>query len=145
MSNLGRIGEDLVAQWLVQNNYSILAQRWRSSRGEIDIIALSHQALAFVEVKTRSPHNWDANGLLAITSQKQSKISQTALFFLAKHSHLSHLVCRFDIALVKVNSLSSSPTSSENALQISLGKPVLYQGYQLTLLNYIESAFEYSY
>jgi len=143
MSNIGQIGENFVAQWLKQEGYSILAQRWRSQRGEIDLIALSREILAFVEVKTRSPKNWDADGLLAITPLKQIKLSQTAALFLAKYPNLSNFMCRFDVALVKVAPPTSMGSSfEENIRQINLDQSVFYQGYQLTLLNYIESAFE---
>ncbi len=144
MPNLGKIGEELVAQWLSQQEYSIVAHRWRCRRGEIDIIALlREEVLAFVEVKTRSQNNWDADGLLAITAKKQSKLSQTALFFLAQYPNLSSLICRFDVALVKVdNALPSRLSPSTNITQIQLGKSLIYQGYQLTLLDYLESAFD---
>ncbi|MEI6380829.1 MAG: YraN family protein [Cyanobacteriota bacterium ELA615] len=136
-SNLGKIGEDFVASWLEGQNYSILAQRWRCSYGEVDLIALKSGVLAFVEVKTRSPRNWDADGLLAVNMQKQSRLSRAAAYFLAKHANLSRCSCRFDVALVR-----SGNFVREDMVKINIDRTVHYQGYQLTLVDYIESAFE---
>lgn len=53
-SNIGRKGEDLAAQYLVEKGYSILERNFRSGRMEIDIIVESEECLVFVEVKSRS-------------------------------------------------------------------------------------------
>ncbi|MEL6489525.1 MAG: YraN family protein [Cyanobacteria bacterium J06621_3] len=105
---LGRYGEQLVGQWLVTKNCRLLHHNWHSRFGEIDLIAtgpsgegaMRTNVLAFVEVKTRSQGNWDADGLLAVTRTKQKKIRLTARYFLVRHPHLSEMPCRFDIALV---------------------------------------------
>lgn len=123
-------------------------------------------SLAFVEVKTRSSGNWDADGRLAITPQKQAKLWRTAQLFLAEHPNLAHLPCRFDVALVsyqrisqrsrRASQVSVSPPSTDspslpvaidkgNSRQISsiqLGQPLFKAGYRLILQDYIPSAFD---
>ncbi len=144
-SILGQQGESLVAQWLQQQHWSILARGWTSRWGELDVVALRHEGraswLAFVEVKTRSQGNWDEDGLYAITRSKQAKLWKTAQMFLAKYPHLAEVNCRFDVALVNVRR-SPSQTQPIPVSKIFLGQPVVIDGDELTLHTYLESAFE---
>ncbi len=140
MTKIGEIGERLVAQWLVAQGWSILHHRWRCRWGEIDLITQQPSTMiSFVEVKTRSRGNLDANGMLAITEEKQAKLWQTAEIFLAEHLHLVHLPCRFDVALVRYGDRLIKETPNQS---IIIGKPIFYQGYYFTIQNYIESAFD---
>lgn len=103
-STIGQLGENLVSQWLQKLGWEILEQRWKCRWGELDIVAKTQEqtpTIVMVEVKVRSRGNWDSDGLLAITSQKQAKLLQAADLFLAEHPSLHHCPCRFDIALVK--------------------------------------------
>jgi hypothetical protein len=50
---LGISAESRAAAYLVAKGFRILARRWRSPVGEIDIIARRRQLLVFVEVKAR--------------------------------------------------------------------------------------------
>ncbi len=142
MTYIGKIGEQFVTQWLIADGWQILHQRWRSPWGEIDIIAQHHNSdnLIFVEVKTRKSRNWDQDGMLALTSQKQVKIRQTANYFLGEYPQFSNFSCRFDVALVHHQSVSQS-CSENTALVIRIGQPIQWQGYYLTLLDYLEAAF----
>jgi putative endonuclease len=166
--DIGELGEKLVAEWLQTRDWVILHHRWRCRWGEIDLIAQRKERrrgelptafsplLAFVEVKTRSRGNWDANGLLAITPSKQAKLCQTAQLFLAERSDLANLPCRFDVALVSYHCVSqtsrrdrtdSFPKSAaiDKAIQVppmKLGQPILRAGYQFILQDYIQSAFD---
>jgi putative endonuclease len=159
---LGDLGETLVAHWLVAQGWSILARNWQCPWGEIDLIAQrsllpslalavwsadqSADQLVFVEVKTRSQGNWDSDGLLAITPQKQKKLSTTAQLFLAQHPGLAELPCRFDVALVQARKVSLPPPDLALDLAVDLPPPILGQplpmnGHQLTLQMYLEGAF----
>ena len=165
--DVGKLGEKLVAQWLQAQDWVILHHRWRCRWGEIDLIAqqgaeetkqlnapdssppsgFSSPLLAFVEVKTRSWRNWDANGLLAITPHKQSKLWQTAELFLSENPEMGDFSCRFDVALISYQRLSSTAKSAVvgNGIQVpsvQLGKPIVVADYQLILRDYISSAFD---
>jgi putative endonuclease len=162
--NIGELGEYLVAEWLQAQSWVILHHRWRCRWGEIDLIAQRYSAqqetllprLAFVEVKTRSRGNWDADGLLAITPPKQAKLWRTAELFLAERPDLASLPCRFDVALVRCDRISqhsghnetnSSPSAApiDKTIQVpsvQLGQPIVVAGYRFMLQDYIESAFD---
>lgn len=155
---MGQIAEAFVTEWLKQQNWQILQQRWHCRWGELDIVArsLSENCLAFVEVKARSRHNWDADGLLAITPAKQAKLALAAQLFLSNHPELADLPCRFDVVMVSyrsaprsaaASSTSYSSTSQQTLFSqpmqpIQLGQPVLFKQYYLTLQHYIPAAFD---
>ena len=162
----GWYAEELVAQWLMGQGWKILYRRWCCRWGELDLVALSgsspHSCLSFVEVKARSQGNWDADGLLAITPQKQAKLWRTAEAFLSEHPHLSEFACQFDVALVACQQSYSPPVQRRSELgaepdlvatprkmqfakmplgQIQIGKTVAIAHHRLTLQQYIPNAF----
>lgn len=53
-NELGKLGETLAADYLVNEGYTIKATNWRYQKAEIDIIAQKADVLAVIEVKTRS-------------------------------------------------------------------------------------------
>jgi putative endonuclease len=53
-NDLGKLGEELAADFLQKNGYEILETNWVFQKAEIDIIAQKENILAVVEVKTRS-------------------------------------------------------------------------------------------
>jgi putative endonuclease len=50
----GNRGENIAAEYLLTQNYSIMERNWRFSHWEVDIIASKGKKLHFVEVKTRT-------------------------------------------------------------------------------------------
>lgn len=137
METVGEIGEKLVQKWLIQKKWQILQHRWRCRLGEIDLIALtkSFNSLAFIEVKTRSQNNWDENGILAITSQKQLKLTRAATYFIAQYPQYSDFSCRFDVVLVNYQKINSqSCPIAESSL--------IWNEYYFQIQDYIENAFE---
>ena len=53
-NELGKKGEELAVEYLLQNEYKILERNWVFQKAEIDIIAKKENILAVIEVKTRS-------------------------------------------------------------------------------------------
>jgi putative endonuclease len=53
-NELGKLGEELAAEYLQKNGYAILETNWVFQKAEIDILAKKNNTLAVVEVKTRS-------------------------------------------------------------------------------------------
>jgi putative endonuclease len=50
----GREGEAQAAQWLMQQGWRVIAERVKTARGEIDLIARKGSLLGFFEVKWRA-------------------------------------------------------------------------------------------
>jgi putative endonuclease len=53
-NELGKKGEQLAVNFLIENNYDVLERNYRFEKAEVDIIAQKDNTLAVVEVKTRS-------------------------------------------------------------------------------------------
>ncbi|HEY9764275.1 MAG TPA: YraN family protein [Trichocoleus sp.] len=143
-AELGTLGEALVAEWLQSKGWLILERQWHCRWGELDLVATYEGSkgslLAFVEVKTRSRGNWDADGLMAITAQKQAKLWQTAKLYLAQYPNLAEANCRFDVALVacRWTRETNLPGLAAN-LELN-NQPLKNQ--RLILQDYIENAFD---
>jgi putative endonuclease len=56
--DLGKIGEELAVNYLINKGYQILERNWHSGHKEIDIIALDGDTLVAVEVKTRKSNTF---------------------------------------------------------------------------------------
>ena len=95
--NIGKIGEQMVADFLKSKGYLITAQNYHSRFGEIDIVAESREYVLFVEVKTRRKDSMTTPSE-AVDKKKQKKIVLTAYDFLSK-LRLS-INYRFDVAEV---------------------------------------------
>jgi putative endonuclease len=94
----GRKGERVAARFLLKQGFDILARRYRGRSGELDIIALEQDTLAFVEVKTRSSSKFGEPWEF-VDWQKQQILRRTAEEFIADHD-LSQYSYRFDIVSV---------------------------------------------
>lgn len=93
----GLAGEELVADYLINNGYSILARNFRSAYGEIDIIAKKRDVISFVEVKQRTVFRHDPTELVPYA--KQQKIGATARCYIAHH-YTERTSYQFDVALI---------------------------------------------
>jgi putative endonuclease len=101
----GNLGENLIAQWLIETHQArVLNRHWTCRMGELDLVAqFPDGTIAFIEVKTRSPRNWDQGGLLALSVTKQRKLIKTAQLYLLAHQQHTDAPCRFDVAIVALN------------------------------------------
>ena len=96
---LGKSGEALIAEYLMQKGYLIIDRNWRIKGGEIDLIASSPEGvMVFVEVKTRSSESF-GHPLEAINSDKQERLMRLALAWLLANKKWSNPY-RIDCAAV---------------------------------------------
>lgn len=97
---LGKTGEDLACRELRRRGYEILARRYRTRVGELDIVARDGTVLVFVEVKARATGQYGTPAE-AVTPRKQQKICAMAADYLCRHQ-LTASPCRFDVVTVAV-------------------------------------------
>ncbi len=98
----GLSAESRAAAYLVAKGHRIVARRWRSPVGEIDIVARRRNTLVFVEVKARDSHAFGA-AAEAVTGLKRRKITELALDYMMRN-HLSDCPCRFDVVSIHFDS-----------------------------------------
>lgn len=94
---LGLSAESRAAAYLMLKGFRIAAKRWRSTAGEIDIVARRGTLLIFVEVKAR-PKLDDA--AYAISDRQKQRIASAAAAWLAQHPEDARRDIRFDAVLV---------------------------------------------
>jgi putative endonuclease len=96
---LGKEGESLAEQFLIQNGYTIRCRNWRKRTGELDIVAEEAETIVFVEVKARRSERY-GEPVESVDARKQRQIAQTALLYLAEHN-LDNRNCRFDVVAIE--------------------------------------------
>lgn len=89
----GLDAELVAALYLRCKGYKILERRFRTPKGEIDIIARRGNAVAFVEVKLRKTHEDAAEAVHAVNQQR---VRQAAALYLMRHTEYALLETRFD-------------------------------------------------
>jgi putative endonuclease len=99
---LGLSAESRAAAFLIAKGYRIVARRWRSGVGEIDIVARRRRTLVFVEVKARERLDDAAE---AVVVRQQRRIIAAAEAWLASHPDDINCDIRFDVILVAPKSL----------------------------------------
>ncbi len=92
----GRRAETLAAWVLRLKGYRILARRYRTPVGEIDLIARRGRLIVFVEVKQRANL---AEAVDAVTPATRRRIARAASLWLAVHPAAATLDLRFDVII----------------------------------------------
>lgn len=93
---MGKWGEDKAREFLLEQDYLILAQNYHSKFGEIDIIAQKDNIICFIEVKTRKYNSLYAP-VEAVSVAKQQKLIMTAQIYLAEQNFAEDFAYQFDV------------------------------------------------
>lgn len=95
---LGKRGEDAACAELTRRGYAILARRYRTKFGEIDIVSRDGETIVFVEVKARRTAR---RGTAAeqIPFSKRRRITAMALDYLSSTRQLDRRY-RFDVIAI---------------------------------------------
>jgi putative endonuclease len=93
----GVSAEARAAAWLMAKGYRILAKRFRTPHGEIDLVVRKRNLIAFVEVKARASLDEAA---YAVTPRQQGRIINAAQAWLVAHPEHAEFELRFDALLI---------------------------------------------
>ena len=98
----GLSAESRAAAFLMAKGYRILARRFRTPYGEIDLVARKRNLLAFIEVKARASLD---DAAYAVTPRQQARIIDAAQAWLMTHPEHAEFELRFDAMLIAPRSL----------------------------------------
>jgi len=94
---MGISAESRAAALLIAKGFRILARRWKSPLGEIDIVARRRQLLVFAEVKARASLDEAAE---SVNERQRRRIAAAAEVWLAANPDETIRDIRFDAILV---------------------------------------------
>jgi len=101
-NELGKQGERLAMEYLLNKTYKIIELNWYFNKNEIDIIAEKDGFLVIVEVKTRSSF-FEADPSLTVSTKKQKYLVKAANHYIIKNNIEKET--RFDVITVIITSI----------------------------------------
>ena len=108
------MGENAALACLEQKGMEMLDRRYRSPRGEIDLIMLDGDTLVFAEVKSRE-HAPSLSAQAAVTPRKQRNLINTALCYLGQHPEYAQHLLRFDVITVTKEGIFHIPNAFQGS------------------------------
>ncbi len=93
----GQLSEFLAAALLIAKGYRIIARRYKTAAGEIDLIAVRRRRLAFVEVKARDNLELAES---SISDRQRQRVHKAASLWLARRPAYQDHDMGFDIIFV---------------------------------------------
>ncbi len=105
--DLGLKGEEIALREIKKRGYKVLERNYKTSLGEVDIIAKDGDVLVFIEVKTRRKSIVAAKE--AVDRRKKKKLYQLALAYMKKRGFIGNKA-RFDVVAI----------SMENGIKVEL-------------------------
>lgn len=93
----GRWAEGLALASLRLKGYRLLARRFKSGAGEVDLIMRRGDVTAFIEVKVRGTTDLAVE---AVTEYQSRRIATAARIWMARDRKAALGICRFDIVAV---------------------------------------------
>lgn len=94
---IGLQAEALAAEYLKEQNFLIIEQRYKTKYGEIDLIVEKDDMLCFVEVKIRQKLD---DALASVNKRTRRRIEQAALFYISQNPKKHDKSMRFDVIAI---------------------------------------------
>lgn len=98
---LGRIGENIIADYITKLGYKVVERNFACNQGEIDIIAKDKEELLVIEVKTRTDISY-GEASEAVTDTKKRHLINSIKYYIYKQK-LENQPIRIDVAEVYIN------------------------------------------
>lgn len=111
-NELGKLGEDLAVEFLLQNGYTIVARNFIYQKAEVDIIARKDNTLAIIEVKTRSTPDF-GNPQEFLKARQIQRLVKAVDHFVTDHD--MEVEVRFDIVAIIKNQAGTRLEHIEDA------------------------------
>ncbi|MGW9266867.1 YraN family protein [Gordonia terrae] len=99
--HIGRLGEDVAADYATSLGWVVLDRNWRTRYGELDLVACEGSILVIVEVKTRASRTYD-DPVMAVTPTKLTRMRRLARLWLAAQDRRWSQI-RFDVVSVRLD------------------------------------------
>lgn len=96
----GAAAEALAADYLVSHGATLLARNLRCRAGELDIVCLDRDVLAFVEVRQRTRADF-GGASASVTRRKRDRLLRAAAFHWQRHPGWQARILRFDVITVQ--------------------------------------------
>ncbi|MBN1154486.1 YraN family protein [candidate division KSB1 bacterium] len=95
---IGKQGETLAANHLIEKGYRVIERNYRYGHGEIDLIVRKEDTIIFVEVKTDTQGRF-GDPIYWVTPRKQKQIGKIAQIYILQH-RLKDVDYRFDVVAI---------------------------------------------
>ncbi len=95
----GKEGEELAAEWLQQQGFTILHRNWKHSYFELDVIAFKEAVLHFIEVKTRTTDTY-GHPEEGVTAKKLERLMHAGEEYLDQHQEWKRI--QYDILSIRL-------------------------------------------
>lgn len=116
-SNIGHLGESFAVSYLQKKSYAILSRNYRGGKGELDIVAVDHGTLVFIEVKTRTSTSY-GSPKEAVTKRKIDEVIRAGQYFSRQHPRAPKRL-RIDVIAITVDADSRVVRSLEHVVNVT--------------------------
>jgi putative endonuclease len=117
---LGREGERIAEEWLVQQGWRVIDRRYRSGHRDIDLVMERRldceRVIAFVEVKCRATGDF-GGPLGAVHWRKQREMARAARDWIAREKRFADSY-RFDVVGIVCGEAVPTVVHVENAFRV---------------------------
>ncbi|MDX8387096.1 MAG: YraN family protein [Ghiorsea sp.] len=111
----GKEAENAACRYLKRHGYTVLDRNKRLGRGELDIVAIQAETLAFIEVKAQKDRE---SSLASMHTDKCERFISAANTWLGLHDQYAQYQCRFDLIIVVPRNIPLMPPEIEHMMDV---------------------------